>query len=70
MTDIDPTIKEVAAIYGFKIEWNPVLAKWMISDKGYGFYWDSTQNKETFFEELKSFFFDAGAEHANNPYGY
>lgn len=62
---LSPTLKEVAEAYDFEIKYDEELEKWIIMDKGkqqeYGFFWDSSYDKENFFDELKKFFIDQGS---------
>lgn len=68
--DIDPTIKEVAEAYGFNISFCDVLKKVFIKSDTANFrydefYWDSSETKEDFFYELKSYFIRKGEENIN-----
>lgn len=62
---LSPILKEVAEAYDFEIKYDEELERWVIMDKekqqDYGFYWDSSYDKENFFDELKKFFIDQGS---------
>jgi hypothetical protein len=64
---LDSTIKDVANAYGFTISFCDVLEKIIITSRKANFrydefYWDSTESKEDFFDELKNYFIRQGEE--------
>jgi elongation factor P hydroxylase len=63
---LDHIVEVVAVAYGFYINWDCELEKWIVignsQRKGADcFYWSSDETNEEFFRELKKFFMDQGA---------
>jgi hypothetical protein len=64
---LDSTIKEIAESYNFTIEYCDVLEKVTIKSKDKinfydSFFWQTSESKESFFDELKSYFIRQGEE--------
>lgn len=60
-------ILHVAAAYGFEVKYIEPLDRWTIKGEGrykVKFFWDSTQNEDDFFDELRSVFNEEGRESA------
>ena len=60
-------VRQVAEAYGFEVAYNEHTEEWFICAKGRGgaeFYWDSKQDEQDFFDELRSFFNVEGRESA------
>ena len=56
-------IEKISNVYGFSIEYDEILEKWIIKatgKQGTEFYWDSKYTEQDFFDELKSFFYCQG----------
>ena len=64
MREIDPTIRQVAEIYGFTIEVCDVLKKTIIKheENHCSFFWDTSYSDQNFWDALKDFFADVGAQ--------
>lgn len=62
---LDPTIKEIAEAYNFTIEYCDVLERVTIKSEDKinfydGFFWQTSESKEDFFYELKTYFIRKG----------
>jgi hypothetical protein len=64
MKELSKTITTIAGIYGFRIDWDCVLLKWLIraEEEHCSFFWDSTETLEDFLDGLKEYFKEIGAE--------
>lgn len=61
MTKINPTIIEVAKIYGFNVEYREEENEIIISTEKYEFYWSSRYEAElSFWDEVKRYFEEKG----------
>jgi hypothetical protein len=65
---LDPTIKEITEAYNFIIDYCDVLERVTIKSKdkinyydGF-FFWQTSESKESFFDELKRYFIRQGEE--------
>jgi hypothetical protein len=64
---LDPTIKEIAEAYNFTFEYCDVLERVTIKSEEKinfydGFFWQTSETKEDFFYELKTYFKRLGEE--------
>ena len=63
--NLDPVVRQVAAYYGFTINFDEELNKWIIKDPNQsfsiGFYWCSLYTVDVFFDNLRDYFEDCGA---------
>ena len=70
MTELNPIIEAVATHYGFEIKWCDILNHWTIKHESHscGFFWRSDINNPTatFFDDLKTYFEEIGAENYAN----
>jgi hypothetical protein len=61
MTDINPTIIEVAKIYGFNVEYREEENETIISTKKHEFYWNSRyESQVSFWETVATYFEEKG----------
>jgi hypothetical protein len=66
---LDPTIKEITEAYNFIIDYCDVLERVTIKSEDKinfydGFFWQSSESKESFFDELKRYFIRQGEENS------
>lgn len=66
MNELNPVIKAIAEYYQFEIEWCHILNLWRIRHEtaSCGFFWrsDCEQSNKRFFDDLKIYFGEIGAE--------
>ena len=64
------SIKHIANHYGFKIEYSKILKKWIITHEEAccSFYWCSDESVTDFFDTLKEYFEEVGAEKSSWNY--
>lgn len=59
---LDKIVSTLAHHYGFSVEWCDVLEKWIVKgeESNCYFYWCDLDNREDFFNDLKSYHMEIG----------
>ena len=62
-TNLDPLVRRLAEHYGFLVEFDEVLSKWIIQNsykRSTSFYWNSESTVDVFFDDLRAYFIECG----------
>jgi hypothetical protein len=67
MKEINPAFIQVAKAYDFTIEYCEAKSKTIIRSKDScdAFWWDSTEDDDVFWNDLKTYFYDRGCNDAS-----
>ena len=62
--NLDPLVRTIATHYGFSIEWDNILDKWIIknSERKCEFYWSNVETVSDFLDNMKEHFEEIGYE--------